>query len=81
MEETFRYIWGNIKINRTIKEGGSQEPEYPEKLIRETINNALAWWDRDSTTHRFPSTLVLADMPPEPQHLCISRLRQEEILP
>lgn len=45
MEETFRYIWGNIKINRTIKEGGSQEPEYPEKLIRETINNALAHRD------------------------------------
>ena len=22
MEDTFRYIWGHIKINRTIREGG-----------------------------------------------------------
>ena len=45
MEESFRYVWGNIKINRTISEGGKSEPEYPEKLIRETINNALAHRD------------------------------------
>jgi ATP-dependent DNA helicase RecG len=45
MEETFRYIWGNIKINRTVTEGGKSEPEYPEELIRETINNALAHRD------------------------------------
>ncbi len=45
MEESFRYVWGNIKINRTISDGGRSEPEYPEKLIRETINNALAHRD------------------------------------
>jgi predicted HTH transcriptional regulator len=45
MKETFRYIWGNIKINRTINEGGKSEPEYPEILIRETINNAIAHRD------------------------------------
>lgn len=45
MEESFRYVWGNIKINRTISEGGKSEPEYPERLIRETINNALAHRD------------------------------------
>ncbi len=45
MEESFRYVWGNIKINRTISDGGKSEPEYPEKLIRETINNALAHRD------------------------------------
>lgn len=45
MEETFRYIWGNIKINRTVTSGGSSKPEYPEALIRETINNALAHRD------------------------------------
>jgi predicted HTH transcriptional regulator len=45
MEDTFRYIWGHIKINRTVKEGGKSEPEYPEKMIRETINNALAHRD------------------------------------
>lgn len=45
MEESFRYVWGNIKINRTVSDGGKSEPEYPENLIRETINNALAHRD------------------------------------
>lgn len=56
MEETFRYIWGNIKINRTITEGGKSEPEYPEKLIRETINNALA--HRDYSIDNFVTVTV-----------------------
>jgi predicted HTH transcriptional regulator len=56
MDETFRYIWGHIKINRTIKEGGRSEPEYPEKLIRETINNALA--HRDYTINNFVSVTI-----------------------
>lgn len=60
MEDTFRYIWGHIKINRTIKEGGKSEPEYPEKLIRETINNALA--HRDYTIDNFVTVTV------EPNH-------------
>jgi predicted HTH transcriptional regulator len=45
MEETFRYIWGNIKVNRSVSSGGTSQPEYPETLIRETINNALAHRD------------------------------------
>ena len=56
MEDTFRYIWGHIKINRTIREGGKSEPEYPEKLIRETINNALA--HRDYTMDNFVTVTV-----------------------
>lgn len=56
MEDTFRYIWGHIKINRTIREGGKSEPEYPEKLIRETINNALA--HRDYTIDNFVTVTV-----------------------
>ena len=56
MEETFRYIWGHIKINRTISEGGKSEPEYPEKMIRETINNALA--HRDYTIKGFITVTV-----------------------
>lgn len=56
MEETFRYIWGNIKINRTIREGGKSEPEYPEKLLRETINNALA--HRDYSIDNFITVTV-----------------------
>ncbi len=56
MEDTFRYIWGHIKINRTIKDGGKGEPEYPEKMIRETINNALA--HRDYTIASFVTVTV-----------------------
>ncbi|OYQ44431.1 hypothetical protein CHU92_02405 [Flavobacterium cyanobacteriorum] len=56
MDETFRYIWGHIKINRTIRGGGKSEPEYPEKLIRETINNALA--HRDYTIDNFVTVTV-----------------------
>jgi predicted HTH transcriptional regulator len=56
MEDTFRYIWGHIKINRTIRDGGKSEPEYPEKLIRETINNALA--HRDYTIDNFVTVTV-----------------------
>ncbi len=56
MEETFRYIWGNIKVNRTVTEGGKSEPEYPEKLIRETINNALA--HRDYSMDNFVTVRV-----------------------
>ncbi len=56
MEETFRYVWGNIKINRTITAGGKSEPEYPEKLIRETINNALA--HRDYSIDKFVTVSV-----------------------
>lgn len=56
MEDTFRYIWGHIKVNRTVREGGMSEPEYPEKMIRETINNAIA--HRDYTIHGFITVTV-----------------------
>jgi predicted HTH transcriptional regulator len=45
MEDTFKFVWSNIKIGRSVSEGGSTEPEYPEDLIREVINNALAHRD------------------------------------
>ena len=56
MEDTFKYIWSNIKINRTVKDGGKSEPEYPEVMIRETINNALA--HRDYTIDNFVTVTV-----------------------
>ena len=45
MEDTFHYIWSQIRIGRTYQRGGDVKPEYPEKTIRETINNALAHRD------------------------------------
>lgn len=59
MEDTFRYVWGHIKIARTIKDGGRSEPEYPEKLVREIINNALA--HRDYTLNGFVSIKIEPD--------------------
>lgn len=56
IEETFRYIWGNIKINRTYNNGGLGEPEYPENVIRETIINAIA--HRDYSIENFISVSV-----------------------
>ncbi len=59
MEDTFKYIWGHIKIHRTIKGGGSSEPEFPEAMIREVINNALA--HRDYTINNFITVTVEPD--------------------
>ncbi len=59
MEDTFKYIWGHIKIQRTVKGGGSSEPEFPEKMIREVINNALA--HRDYNINKFITVTVEPD--------------------
>jgi ATP-dependent DNA helicase RecG len=56
MDDTFRFIWGHIKVGRSYIGGGKSEPEYPEKLIRESINNALA--HRDYTVNRFVTIKV-----------------------
>jgi predicted HTH transcriptional regulator len=56
MTESFRFIWKYIKVARTTKNGGSSEPEYPENLIRESINNALA--HRDYTIDQFTTIRV-----------------------
>jgi len=56
MEDTVRYVWGHIKITRTIKDGGSAAPEYPEMMIREVINNAIA--HRDYTINNFITVTI-----------------------
>ena len=56
MGDTYKYIWGNIRIGRMIQEGGISKPEYPEKLVREVINNALA--HRDYTLEGFITVTV-----------------------
>ena len=49
--DSFRFIWRHIKLGHTAVNGGQSEPEYPERLIREVINNALA--HRDYTINKF----------------------------
>ncbi len=45
MERSISFIMRNIKVAITAKNAGSSEPEYPEKLIRESVNNSLAHRD------------------------------------
>jgi len=45
MEKSLGYILKNIQIGVSIEKGGTSKPEYPEQLLRETINNALAHRD------------------------------------
>lgn len=45
MEKSLGYILKNIQIGVTIEKGGTSKPEYPEQLLRETINNAIAHRD------------------------------------
>jgi ATP-dependent DNA helicase RecG len=45
MEKSLGYILKNIQVGVSIEKGGTSKPEYPEQLLRETINNALAHRD------------------------------------
>ena len=45
MENAFHFVWNHIKVGRSVQDGGISVPEYPEQLIRETLNNALAHRD------------------------------------
>jgi predicted HTH transcriptional regulator len=51
MDESFRFVWGRIKLGRTYAGGGKSIPEYSEELIREIVNNALA--HRDYEINKF----------------------------
>jgi len=45
MEKSLGYILKNIQVGVSIDKGGTTKPEYPEQLLRETINNAIAHRD------------------------------------
>lgn len=51
MDDAFAFVWGHIKVGRSHVGGGRSEPEFPEKLIREVINNAIA--HRDYIVNKF----------------------------
>lgn len=50
MESSFSYILRNIQVGVSSEMGGSSVPQYPEDVLRETINNALA--HRDYTVNK-----------------------------
>ena len=45
LEESNAYILRNIQVGIAIKQGGTASTQYPEIVLRETINNALAHRD------------------------------------
>lgn len=45
MESSLGYLMRNIQVGITAEQGGMALPEYPEEVLRETVNNALAHRD------------------------------------
>ncbi|MDD5390105.1 MAG: putative DNA binding domain-containing protein [Gallionellaceae bacterium] len=45
MESSLSYILRNIRIGISSAGGGTSTPQYPEEVLRETVNNALAHRD------------------------------------
>lgn len=45
MESSLGYLLRNIQVGITAEHGGTAKPQYPEELLRETVNNALAHRD------------------------------------
>jgi ATP-dependent DNA helicase RecG len=45
MESSLGYLMRNIQVGITAEQGGKAVPQYPEELLRETVNNALAHRD------------------------------------
>lgn len=43
------FVWRNIQVGVAYSNGGKATPEYPEELLRECINNAIAHRSYDSS--------------------------------
>ena len=45
MDSSLGYLLRNIQVGISAEHGGTAKPQYPEELLRETVNNALAHRD------------------------------------
>jgi len=57
MENSVNFVYSNIKIGISIEKGGTSIPEYPQDIIRESINNSLA--HRDYSIDKFTSIVII----------------------
>ena len=76
LESSVGFVYTNISTGISTEKGGSTTFEYPERLVRETVNNALA--HRDYSVDKFVNITI------DPgKHLEIrnpGRFRQEQML-
>lgn len=56
MERSVGFVYKNIQVGVSHVNSGTATPEYPEQLIRETINNALA--HRDYGIDKFVNIII-----------------------
>jgi predicted HTH transcriptional regulator len=56
MEKSVGFIYRNIQVGVSHIQSGTSVPEYPDKLIRETVNNALA--HRDYAIDKFVNIII-----------------------
>ena len=57
MEQSVAFVIRNIQTGISIEQGGTRTYEYPERLIRECVNNSLA--HRDYSINQFVSISIL----------------------
>jgi ATP-dependent DNA helicase RecG len=48
IEQCYAFVFRNIRIAVSVERGGTALPEYPDEVVRETINNAIAHRDYKS---------------------------------
>ncbi|TAK54067.1 MAG: hypothetical protein EPO24_13570 [Bacteroidetes bacterium] len=76
MESGIAFVFSNISTGISVEKGGTTTFEFPERVIRETINNALT--HRDYSSDRFTNITIVPHKYIEIRNA--GKFRQEQIL-